>query len=538
MNSIGLAIALLCGNALGLLILGRRPEGLEAAYGFGLLGLAVAATLPAIIARGNRRAVWSSLLVAFAVAGCGRALLTHPPVTPDDLAYYNGANGTPAGPIITVAGVISSEPVFSDKAQTIRVSAHTIKDKQDPKGRPVAGDMYAIITRYPEHQLGETVSLSGKLTAPPTYAGFDYAAYLAHLGVFSYMSFPKVSVQAQAGQSGLEGYIAAQRVAARHTLESVVAEPEASIAVGVVTGDRTSMSADIKAAFRSSGTTHILAISGENIALLVGLIFVFAAGGPVKRRLPIWLAIPVISLVVIYAIFTGATPSVLRATVMAVALLLGPLLGRRYDGVAALAVSAAIMAVFSPNLLSDAGFLLSFGAMVGIATVSPLVQGSLVRVHVPAVLAAPVAVSVGAIAATMPLSALLIGQVSLVSPFATLTADFTLAPLMISGIMTTLAGIVGTQLAAIPGLLVWACSGWLLGNAQLWASLPGASIDTSGVTILHVLVYYAMLFAAVYMFSSPQRRERLKVLNARLGTAVLAVVAVVAWAAALILILT
>jgi competence protein ComEC len=535
MNSIGLAIAVLCGNALGLLILGRRADGLDPAYGFGLLGLAIAATLASLAGRGNQRVVWSGLIVAFALAGCGRALLTHPPITPGDLAYYNG---TPAGPIVTVEGVISAEPVFADQSQTIRVSARSIEDRQDPKGRAVGGDMYAVLPRYPEHGLGETVSLAGKLTTPPTFSGFDYAAYLGHLGVFSYMNFPKVSVLAQAEQSGLAGYVAAQRVAARHTLESVVPEPEASIAVGVVTGDRTSMSDVVKTAFRSSGTTHILAISGENIALLVGLILVFFSGGPVKHRLPIWLAMIVMLLIVFYALFTGATPSVVRAAVMAIVLLLGPLLGRRYDPVAALAISAAIMVAFDPNLLSDVGFLLSFGAMVGIAVVSPLVQASLVRLHVPALLAAPVAVSVGAIAATIPLSALLIGQVSVVSPLSTLTADFALGPLMISGIFTILIGIANTQAAAISGLLVWACSGWLLGNAQLWASLPGAAIDTGGVTILHLLVYYAALFGAVLILSNPERRARLVHLNARLGTAALGVVAVVVWATALILLLT
>ena len=74
-----------------------------------------------------------------------------------------------------------------------------------------------------------------------------------------------------------------------------------------------------------------------------------------KRRMSAWLALLVILLVVVYTIFTGASPSVVRAAIMGSVLLLGPVVGRRYDPTAALAVSAALMIALDPNLLADRG---------------------------------------------------------------------------------------------------------------------------------------------------------------------------------------
>src|SRR6266566_2869834 len=332
LNSIGLAAALLCGSAIGLVLVGLYPAGLDPVYGIIILSLAFATLLPFLLARGSKRAVWICLLTAFVLAGCGRALLIHPPVTPDDLAYYDAP---PIKPSVRVIGVVSAEPVFSDRSQRLRISARSICTGEACLARTgatspfqVKGDMYAVVARYPEFGVGEVLSLSGHLTPPPKLSGFDYAAYLARQGVFSYMSFPKISTLGRSSDTGLVSYIADQRSAARRILQSVVAEPEASIAVGVVTGDRTSMSDQIKANFRRSGTTHILAISGENIALLVGTVWLFYGGGKVKRRMPVWLALLVILLVIAYTIFTGASPSVVRAAFMGTLLLLGPVLGR------------------------------------------------------------------------------------------------------------------------------------------------------------------------------------------------------------------
>jgi competence protein ComEC len=239
------------------------------------------------------------------------------------------------------------------------------------------------------------------------------------------------------------------------------------------------------------------------------MIWLFYGGGRVKRRMPAWLAGVVVLLVVVYTIFTGASPSVVRAAIMGSVLVLGPVLGRRYDPTAALAVSAAIMVIFDPNLLADVGFQFSFLAMLGIALLSPRLLPLFGKARLPGVLAYPLAGGLGATLGTLPVVTLLTGQLSLVAPFATLTADFALPPLMIAGIITIIVGMSvaggGSTVAALPGLLVWPSAWWLVTNAQAWSMLPWAAIDVSGVSIVHVVAYYLLLYLGVLALPNLRR---------------------------------
>jgi competence protein ComEC len=281
------------------------------------------------------------------------------------------------------------------------------------------------------------------------------------------------------------------------------------------------MPEDVIDHFKTSGTYHLLAISGQNIALLVGIVML-AFGGGGRRRLALGLTLVVILMLAGYAAFTGGAPSVVRASAMGAIMLLGPVVGRRYDPVAALCMTAALMLALDPDLLLDAGFQLSFAAMAGISAVSPPLMAALVSLRLPRAVALALAVSLGAQAASVPLAALWTGQVSLVSPLATLAGDLALAPLMISGIATALLDAVGLgALAVIPATVSWASAVWLLESARLWASVPGAAVQVEVAPAI-VVAYYAALalgLRAVAARRTGRRLERATVLRAALGLA-------------------
>jgi competence protein ComEC len=419
----------------------------------------------------------------------------------------------------------------------MRVTAETIRLADSTLPLAIKGDLLVIVPRYPEYSFGERVSLVGKLTAPPQFAGFDYAAYLSHLGIYSYMSFPRTTSLGRSDDDWERGSIIAARASAREALQREIAEPQASLAVGVVVGDRSSMPDDLKEAFKTTGTTHILAISGENISLLVGLIWLSAGGGKGKRRMPVWLTVATIATLVIYTAFTGATASVVRAAIMGAVLLVAPLVGRRYDPLAALAVAAAGMVLVDPYVLADAGFQLSFLAMLGITTLAPPIYEFSKRMRLPAAVGLPVATTFAAQAATLPLGILLTGQFSVISPLATLTADVSLLPLMLSGIVTAFTGLVTvvSALGAISGAVAWLSASWLLWWVQFWASLPFASVRVDGFIPIYSALYYAILFPAVWLLADVRRKSRLAMLWPQIQPAALGVTAVAVWGIAITL---
>lgn len=503
MNSIGAIVAWLVGCACGLAIIDMRPGGLEPLYGRLMLGAAFLALLPLWLGWSNRRTRWASIFLLALLAGGGRTMLVRPPISPADLAFYNSSERSTT---VQVTGVVSAEPVAGDTFQRIRVSSRSIL----PLGRgapvKVAGDMLILISRYPAYYIGDTLRLTGKLTVPPASGSFDYAGYLARRGIYSYMLYPKVVRTGAEDDSGLTQMVSPVRARVRAAIEAAMPEPQAALTVGVVTGDRTSIPQPVLDAFNRSGTTHILAISGQNVALLVGVLYLFFQTGSIRRRMPLWLLALALVLIGFYTIFTGASPSVIRAAIMSGVLLMSQAVGRRFDPISALAVSAAIMALADPNVLADGGFLLSFAAMLGLAQVSPFVFAALSKLKIPALLAVPLAAGVGAQGATAPLILLLTGRVSLVSPLASLTTEFALLPLMIAGIALGVFGAVSAPLGWLLGLATWPWASWMLASVQWWAALPAASLEAGTVGAQWIVPYYLLLALLIWWAREGKRR--------------------------------
>jgi competence protein ComEC len=526
LHSVQLAVSFVIGCGGGLFVAGLRPEGIPSQFGWALLACAALAAIAGFVGKPSGRALAASVVAAAVLFGSALALLAHPPLTPSNLAWYNGAAGQEA---VIVLGEVSAAPVPTDRSLRVRISARQLVLPGEPS-RDVSGDVLAVLPRYPEYSEGEALSVTGVLTGAPSFGSFDYAGYLARQGIGSYMTFPKVRPAGVPGDPGPGRLMSSLRGSASSALRRHLPEPQAAVAVGVVTGDRSSMSREVVDSFKTSGTYHLLAISGQNIALLVGIVMLaFGHGG--RRRLAVWLTLAVIALLAGYAAFTGAAPSVVRASAMGAIMLLGPVLGRRYDPVAALCVTAALMLMLDPDLLLDAGFQLSFAAMAGISWVSPLLMAALLARRVPAVVALPLAVSLGAQAVSVPLGAMWTGQVSLVSPIATLAGDLALAPITIAGILTALLDLVGLGvLASIPAAVAWASAGWLIESARLWASVPGASVAVAVPPAL-AIVYYTALALCLQLATLRRAGRpvgRMSVVRAALGVAAVGV-----WAVAL-----
>jgi competence protein ComEC len=386
-SSVGLAVALLIASEIGLIVIDQHPAGLDARYGWLILALSLFTFVPLLLGWPDKRERWGSILLIAALLGCGRALLIHPPITDRDLAYYNAA---PDSPRVFVTGSISGEPAYTDRSQRLRVSARTIQLAPSPP-KEVSGDMYVVLPRYPTFDIGERLVLSGTLTAPPRFEGFDYPAYLARHGIFSYMTFPRVRNLGAGDATGPQRLLVDARSRVREALRRNIAEPQAALVVGVVTGDRTSIPRDVQEAFLRSGTTHILAISGQNISLLVGAVWLFYGAATRRRRMSMPVLLLVLLMLAAYTAFTGATPAVVRAALMGSVLLAAPLVLRRYDPIAALSLSAAVMVFSDPDVLADAGFQLSFAAMLGISLLGPRIYRRMKQWRIPAIVSLPIA---------------------------------------------------------------------------------------------------------------------------------------------------
>lgn len=249
--------------------------------------------------------------------------------------------------------------------------------------------------------------------------------------------------------SGVLGVVEQVRARIRRAAGTGLGGDAAGLAVGLVTGDTRQLSATADDDMRAAGLTHLVAVSGSNVALVAGAVAsLVAALGARLRRLVVAVAI------LAFVVTTRAEPSVLRAGAMAGAVMTVRMVGRPTMAMHALAVTVIALLVADPASAGSLGLVLSVAATVGVLVVAPVVAARL-PARLPATLTGLVAATVGAQVAVAPI--LLVGTGAV--PLAALPANFVAVPAAAVGSMVAVVGAVVAQFDVALGGNVMAVAG-------------------------------------------------------------------------------
>ncbi|MGE5590153.1 MAG: DNA internalization-related competence protein ComEC/Rec2, partial [Bacillota bacterium] len=339
------------------------------------------------------------------------------------------------------------------------------------------------------------------LPRPPGNPGeFNYAAYLESRGVQAVMRARRVVLLPgpPAGWAPVRLALALRR-SLEGVLASALPDRDAALMRGLLLGGASDLDPQVAEDFRVAGLYHVLAVSGSNVAFVA--LPVLAALTRLWGRRPALAGTAVV--VAGYVLVTGATPSVLRAGVMAIAVLAGEAFGRGGSGLASLSAAAFFLLVRNPGTLQDPGFQLSFAATAGILTLVPPLQARLSRL--PAWIQSPLAVTVAAQVAVLPLSLLFWQGVSLISLVANLMAAPLVEALVWMGSALVLVGEAFLPLAAGLAGPVRLTLAALTGSMHLLAAVPLAYLTVPTPGLIQVAAYYAALTLAVVRPSLPRR---------------------------------
>jgi competence protein ComEC len=272
-------------------------------------------------------------------------------------------------------------------------------------------------------------------------------------------------------------------------LELLVPEPESGILLGIVLGERASVSPDLAYAFAVSGTTHLLAISGFNMTL-VGTAVALALRG---RARPTTRAVATVGAIVAYSMLVGLGPSVMRAALMASVASVGLASGRRAATANALCVAVTAMLFADAAAIADLGFLLSAAATAGLVLwQAPLSERF---AALPGAVREGLATTLAASAPTLPVVAAAFGRVSLVSPIANLVAVPLFPPLMITGATASVLGAISVDLARPVALVSYGCALALRIVVETFAALPIAALSVPSGPVTGVVVALALILA-------------------------------------------
>ena len=286
-----------------------------------------------------------------------------------------------------------------------------------------------------------------------------------------------------------------------------LAPTERALMAGFLLGDTRELPRDVEAQFRASGLTHLLAVSGANVA------FVLALVRPLVRRLPLRAQLVAgLTVLLVFGTMTRWEPSVLRACAMAACSMTALYLGRPTAGVRVLALAVVALVLADPFLVHSIGFLLSCGASAGIAVLAPAITA---RVPGPHWLREPLGVTLAAQIGVAPVLIPVFGSVPLAALPANLVAGPIAGPLTVLGLVTGVAG--GLVESWWPGLatLLQAPTAFLaramLSVAAFFSRLP---VDVDGRAAWAIVAGTALLGAAK-LWSGRRRNLRVDALSPR-----------------------
>ena len=399
---------------------------------------------------------------------------------------------------------IISSPEQKDTYQVVIVRP-VVRDPTSSEGY-TGTHVQVRIPLYPKYEIGDTIQITGTATTPKVFVphednkkSFDYASYLMTRNVGSEMFFPNIVVLDKEVHS-ITDYLGRWKDDLITRMGTYVRAPESLLASGMLFG-ASSFSKELTQTFRTAGLSHIVVLSGFNIAIVISFIlFVFTF-------LPLVARITLAGMsVVLFVIMVGGEASVIRATLMAFITLLATLLGRHYVAKQALLVSLLLIVMYEPYaLLHDVSLHLSFLATAGIVYLGEVFERIFQTISVKSVRELFVT-TLSAYISTLPYSMYTFGSVSvyalianvIVLPFVPLAMMLSFSVVVMSYISHTLSLLFG-----FVDTTVIAC---VLYIAETVERLPMSSfmftISFLEMCVMYVALYFLVLYVLHTKFST------------------------------------
>jgi competence protein ComEC len=384
------------------------------------------------------------------------------------------------GQTVNLEGYVAEEPDVRDGRQLL----HFLPKDHSQK-------IIVTVSNYQEFFYGDLITVSGKLAEPKSFNDFDYKGYLERYNVYAQMSYPKVLILKSHRLNPIKENLLKVKAAFVKRLAQLFTEPQNSLLLGILIGAKKTLPTNIVDNFNITGTSHIIAVSGFNITIMIyalaNLARVFG------RRFSFWLTCGVIAG---FVIITGASASVVRAAIMGFLLLLSFNIGRQYSVVPALFLAALLMLVINPKILFwDVGFQLSFAATLGIIYFMPVAGKLTERWPDDLGIKTTLLTTLSAIVATLPLILFDFGRLSLVAPLVNILVLPAVPGAMLLGFLSTLP-FFGSGFAFAANIILL----YILKITEWFAGLRYASLNVK-ISIYVFWLLVAIVFGLYWLLA-------------------------------------
>lgn len=421
----------------------------------------------------------------------------------------------PYGSDVMIVGEIAARPQQRGGGQSAIISVVRIEGGGTVEGFQ-SKRLIVDLPLRPEVRYGEELVLRGQISKPQKNDDFDYGRYLKKYPIYGVIE--RAAIVEVRPNHGLRerAWRGLYRLSdhLEHALDVSLPEPQSSLASGILLGQKRSLSEDFKNSLAKTGLTHIVALSGFNITIIVIAL---------SELMLLWLGrkkVFVISsaMVLLFVLMTGAAPSIIRAAIFSLLIVFGRNIGRQPHQTNLTLLAAVLMLVANPFLLFyDLGFQLSFLAFAGLIYFSPPIKELLEEERfrrVPKYISIPLADTLGAQIAVLPIIAYNFGQLSIIAPLSNILVLWIIPASMGFVVLTALFGSILKSLGILFAFLAYGPLTYIIKVVELSSVIPLASVEVGKRNLaLNVVLILAPVLLLLYLKKRADNRSRLATLK-------------------------
>ena len=393
--------------------------------------------------------------------------------------------------LMTAIAIVRILSVNSHAAGESLSTRHTFLDNPKTQfGRQifVVEGVRVYVPSDPQFFYGDTVFIKGKIEQKQSLVPKPHF----------YLVVDPVEIRKDRSPNPFLGLIRFLRERINTIFSQNLPSNEAGLLMGIVFGIRQNLSSDLYSALRSTGVLHVIAASGANVSIVTSLLL-FSFSAFLGRRASLLVTA---FAVVFYAFFSGFAPSIVRASVMAIAAIVGMSAGRQNFSLLSLSFTALIMVIFSPTIISDVGFQLSFASSAGILVIKPALDRLIVYKNA---LFEDFTTTVSAQIASMPVLLSSFGSYSLVSIFVNVLVLWTIPILMVLGGVAAILGLI-LPVSAVAVLYLSYPLILYFEKMVLFFSKMTIPINIERVPIFLTIGYYLLLVSTLMFFQKLRKK--------------------------------
>ena len=411
--------------------------------------------------------------------------------------HFTQSSFQPTDNVYRINGVVNGTPTLGPNS--LRFSMRELKFTYDFVETNVRENMFVVVfltgiddgNAIFNMDAGDKVTFNAKITATPVFDGAD-------IDGFAYESGEHYSAKVHYTEivftDGPKNFLENIIDYIGDILRSAMGEKYGGLALAILFGERSGLDYDLNNNFKDTGVVHIIAVSGLNVAFITLLLMFVLRRTKLNMK---WQTLIVSAVLFFYCFMCGFCPSITRATLMAVLILVGRCLGEQYDPLSSVSLAGILILLFSPLYAFNIGFLLSFASVFAIFWLTPIFTDWFK--FMPKFLSSSLAVTLAATLGTIPLTLAFFG----VFPTFTLLTNLVIVPLFgviycMLFVMVIVCVLFSWFFPAVEYILKLPEWGfWLVDKVtELVAGIPGAVLEVPFKLGLGAGCYYVGLFVS------------------------------------------